>query len=54
VAGFVSLWLSHHPQKTPAQLFSELPRFLQDVAPSPKCPSCRPKGLISQGLAVHP
>jgi serine protease len=54
VAGFVSLWLSHHPQKTPAQLFTELPRFLQDVVPNPKCPSCIPKGLISQDAVFQP
>jgi serine protease len=47
VSGFVSLWLSHHPNKTPQQFFDELPRFLQTVEPSPKCPSCAPKGLVN-------
>jgi len=54
VAGFVSLWLSHHPQKTPRQLFKELPRFLQYVDPISKCPSCTPKGLISHAEAFRP
>jgi serine protease len=48
VSGFVSLWLSHHPNKTPQQFFDELPRFLQTVEPSPKCPSCAPKGLVNR------
>lgn len=54
VTGFVSLWLSHHPAKTPHQLFSELPQFLQSVAPISKCPDCRPMGLISSESAFNP
>ena len=54
VSGFISLWLSHHPNKTPDQLFSELPQFLQAVAPINKCPDCRPMGLISSDSAFKP
>lgn len=54
VSGFLSLWLSHHPSKTPHQLFSELPQFLQAVVPINKCPDCRPMGLISSDSAFKP
>ena len=54
VSGFVSLWLSHHPTKSPSQLFSELPKFLQAVTPINKCPDCRPMGLISSESAFQP
>lgn len=54
VSGFVSLWLSHHPSKTPKQLFAELPRFLQTVQPSNKCPTCSPMGLTSPESTFKP
>lgn len=54
VSGFLALWLSHHPQKTPSQFMRELPQFLQTVASSPKCPDCQPKGLISSDIAFKP
>lgn len=54
VSGFVSLWLSHQPTKTPRQLFSELPQFLQSVEPINKCPDCRPMGLISSESVLKP
>lgn len=54
VSGFLSLWLSHHPNKTPSQFMRELPQFLQSVTPMPKCPDCQPKGLISSDTAFKP
>jgi len=54
VSGFLSLWLSHHPNKTPSQFMRELPQFLQAVAPMHKCPDCQPKGLIGSAIAIKP
>jgi serine protease len=54
VSGFLSLWLSHHPNKTPSQFMRELPQFLQSVTPMPKCPDCQPKGLLSSDIAFKP
>lgn len=54
VSGFVSLWLSHYPNKTPAQLFRELPKFLQSVQASKKCTTCQPMGLISPEFFAKP
>jgi serine protease len=54
VSGFLSLWLSHHPHKTPSQFMRELPQFLQTVTPTLKCPDCQPKGLIGSDIAFKP
>jgi serine protease len=54
VSGFLSLWLSHHPDKTPSQFMRELPQFLQSVTPTFKCPDCQPKGLIGSDIAFKP
>ena len=54
VSGFLSLWLSHHPEKTPSQFMRELPQFLQTVTAMPKCPDCQPKGLVSSDIAFKP
>lgn len=47
VSGFISLWLSNQPDKTPADFWKELPKFLRDVQPIAACAECTPKGLIS-------
>lgn len=47
VAGFISLWLSHHPNKTPADLMQDFPKFLRSVPPLSKCSECIPKGLTA-------
>jgi serine protease len=54
VAGFVSLWLSHNPNKQPADLSKELPNFLRQVEPIIKCPECTPKGLAATLNLAHP
>ena len=47
VAGFLSLWLSHQPDTTPADFFAQLPRFVRDVQPIANCPACQPKSLAA-------
>ena len=54
VSGFLSLWLSHNPDKTPGHFMSELPLFLQAVVATPKCPDCQPMGLVAPASAVKP
>ena len=47
VAGYISLWLSHWPEKTRADFLNELDRFTRRVQPVPACSSCVPRGLAS-------
>jgi serine protease len=47
VAGFVSLWLSHYPEKRPSDFVNEMPKFLRPVDPIEKCPDCNPKGVTA-------
>lgn len=47
VAGFISLWLSHQPEKTAADFFNELHFFSRHVETVPACPSCVPRGLAA-------
>lgn len=47
VSGFISLWLSHQPNKQPADFWSEMPKFLRTVEPMDKCTECNPKGLAA-------
>jgi serine protease len=54
VAGFISLWLSHHPNKQPSDLSKELPKFLRQVPLSNKCADCIPKGLAANSGVVQP
>ena len=54
VAGFISLWLSHHPNKNPSDLVKELPKFLRQVAPLEKCQECTPKGLTANAGMTQP
>ena len=54
VAGFISLWLSHHPNKQPADLSKELPNFLRLVPSSDKCADCFPKGLTANSGVAKP
>lgn len=49
VSGFISLWLSHDPQKSPAEFMQELPIYLRDVPHHPKCNECAPRGLTANG-----
>ena len=52
VAGFVSLWLSHHADKQTSDLAKDLPNFLRHVEQVAKCSECAPKGLMAnEGLA---
>lgn len=54
ISGFISLWLSHNPNKTPSDLAKELPKFLRQVAPHQKCTECEPKGLAAHSGMVQP
>ena len=45
VAGFVSLWLSHNPNKQPNDFWTEMPSFVRDIESISDCPSCSGKGL---------
>jgi serine protease len=49
VAGFISLWLSHFPNKSPIDLTQDLPKFLRQVPLLPKCSDCTPRGLTANG-----
>ena len=54
VAGFISLWLSHHPNKQPSDLANDLPKFLRQVPTLEKCADCIPKGLAASTGVVQP
>ena len=54
VSGFIALWLSHQPDRTPADLLGELPRFLRKVEPLDKCVECKPQGLAGNSRVVQP
>ena len=47
VAGFISLWLSHDPQKTFADFLREKPKFVRQVEPIAQCAECTPLGLVN-------
>jgi len=47
VAGFISLWLSHQPSKTPADFLNEMHQFSRQVEPVAACTTCVPRGLAS-------
>jgi hypothetical protein len=47
VAGFISLWLSHYPDKTFADFLREKPRFVRHVEPIEQCAECAPMGLVN-------
>lgn len=50
VAGFISLWLSHYAQKTPADWAIEKAQFVRKVATLEKCQTCAPEGLVASSL----
>lgn len=51
VAGFISLWLSHSPDKKPADFMNALAQFSRQVEPLADCPNCKPRGLANlQGM----
>lgn len=54
VAGFISLWLSHNPNKQPSDLAQELPRFLRQVPALEKCADCIPRGLTAKSGVAQP
>jgi serine protease len=54
VAGFISLWLSHNPNKQSSDLYRELPKFLRSVDQLEKCGECLPKGLAANSGVVQP
>jgi serine protease len=47
VAGFISLWLSHYPDKNFADFLREKPKFVRNVEPLEQCAQCRPLGLVN-------
>lgn len=47
VSGFLSLWLSHRPEKTPQDFLNEIERFTRPVEPVAKCRACTPRGLAA-------
>ena len=47
VSGFISLWLSHNPDKQSADFAKEMPNFLRPVEPIDKCLDCSPKGVTA-------
>jgi serine protease len=47
VAGFISLWLSHKPEKTTADFLKEMDQFSRQVEPVAACSACVPRGLSS-------
>jgi serine protease len=47
VAGFVALWLSLNPNKTPADWLAEKSQFVRKVSPLEKCQNCVPEGLVA-------
>jgi serine protease len=54
VAGFISLWLSHHPEKTFADFLIEKPRFVRQVEPLAQCAECIPLGLVNVDRLAPP
>lgn len=54
VSGFISLWLSHHPEKKPADLVNEFPQFLRDVQSVEKCATCLPRSLAANTTLIKP
>ncbi len=47
VAGFISLWLSHNPDKTLDDFLSNKARFVRPALPIEKCARCIPLGLFN-------
>lgn len=47
VSGFMSLWLSHHPEKNFADFLLEKPKFVRQVVPTEQCAECIPMGLVN-------
>jgi serine protease len=54
VAGFISLWLSHHPDKQSSDFAREMPKFLRPVEPIDKCPECTPRGVTAAAGMAKP
>lgn len=54
VSGFISLWLSHYPDKQTADFAKEMPKFLRSIEPIEKCPDCSPKGITAAAWTSKP
>ncbi len=54
VSGFISLWLSHNPNKQPSDLSKEFHKFFRKVTPLEKCNECNPKGLAANSAISQP
>jgi serine protease len=54
VSGFISLWLSHQPQKTLAHFWKELPQFLREVPPVERCSTCTLRSLAANTALIKP
>lgn len=50
VSGFLSLWLSHYPDKNANDFAKELPKFIRSVETLEKCPDCTPKGVNAEAM----
>ncbi len=46
VSGFLSLWLSHHPNAVPQDWSSYVDSFVRQVPRLEKCADCNPRGLV--------
>jgi serine protease len=47
VSGFLSLWLSYHPNATPQDWSSYVDSFVRQVPRLEKCADCYPRGLVA-------
>lgn len=47
VAGYLSLWLSYHPNKTPQEWFAEIKAVQRPVPTPPTCPQCNASSLTA-------
>ena len=47
VAGYISLWLSYHPEKTPRDWFAEIKNVQRPAPMVEACPQCSPASLVA-------
>ena len=52
VSGFISLWLSRFPEKTPRDFAKEVANFSRQVERPVSCPACQPRGLSGFAAVV--
>lgn len=53
VAGYISLWLSYHPNKTPKDWFAEIGKIQRPVAPVEACAQCVPTSLVADVKSMY-